>query len=288
MDRCIVTAASNKFFPSLINFLGSLHTNYPEHPKVYVYDLGLASSFIKELQELSWVNVLPVPHFVPHWRSCYTWKTYILNTPLAESNLYIDAGCQVLIPLNALFEEIESKGYMLISQGDEVSLSDIVPADYIELLDIKKELLSTEVVAAGIIGFKKNSVITPTLSALYASGIAGLCLGFSAKEQWKNKGVNKNSFVRNCPIFRHDTTMLSIFIRKLMPDVTLHPVEEFSGKAKNGGLQYLWNVRMNFDNLDFINSSTLHKSPPICAMLNRAYIKAFFLLKKINRIVKEL
>lgn len=292
MNRCIITAASNKFFPSLLNFLGSLHINYPGHPKVFVYDLGLAPSFKKELASIDFVTILEIPHFVPHWRSCYTWKTYILNTPLADANLYIDAGSQILIPLDELFEEIESRGYMLVSQGFEVRISDITPSDYVELFSIKEELLKKEVAAAGIVGFKKDSVLSPVTSALYASGVAGLCLGFSKKDQWKNKGVNRTSFVRNCPLFRHDTTMFSILVQKMLPEAILHPVEEFSGNTpsnmpSSNTKQYIWNVRLLFRKLQYTKAHILHKRITAAVYLNRLIIGIFYFLKEINRLLKD-
>ena len=160
-NTCIITSASTKFFPSLINLLGSIAKNYPNHPDVYVYDIGLFFTMRKELESISWVHVLDVPHFVPHWRACYTWKTYILNTPLAEHNLYIDAGCQVLRPLDDVFTKIESQGYLAVSQGLTVNIQDITPQEYLDMYHLSPEDAKAEVITAGIFGCKKDAVITP-------------------------------------------------------------------------------------------------------------------------------
>ena len=128
MDKAIITSASNKFFPSLINLLGSIKKNYPNHPKIFVYDLGLFWMFRKELEQIENVEVLNIPHFCKFWRSCYTWKTYILSHPLSDLNFYLDAGTQILRPLDEIFLEIEKDGYFAVSQ--EVPLSLICPLEY--------------------------------------------------------------------------------------------------------------------------------------------------------------
>jgi len=288
MDRCIITSASSKFFPVLLNFLGSISQNYPSHPHVYVYDLGLLKPFRTELESISWVTVLDMPAFVPHWRSCYTWKTYILNTPKETLNLYLDAGCQVLRSLDPLFEETSEKGYVFVSQGPNVLAREVTPTQYVRLLDIPEDALGKEIIAAGIIGFKKESTVTPLLCALYDSGVAGLCLGFSSSEQWKNKGQNRNSFIRDCDKFRHDTTLLTILMRKMLPEAAIHDVREFSDASQTDPAmpQYVWNFRMNFKSLPYLDPKLLHEEVPMLSVMNRKYVSAFIMLKRASNRIK--
>jgi len=283
--KAIITSASNKYFPSLINFIGSIKVHYQNHPTIYVYDLGLNFLFKKEITQIEGVKILEIPKFTNHWRSCYTWKTYILNTPIADLNFYIDSGCQILKPLDEIFEKINTQGYLFVSQGKEVLMKDITPLEYLGLLDIDNEILNNEVVAAGIFGFKNNSKIKEITSKLYDSGLSGLCLGFSKNEQWKNKGVNKNDFVRDCKMFRHDTTLLSLFIYKNQNQYIIEDIDNFSGDKDTKEGQILWNMRMNYSSLDYVYNR--YSENLIVHSINRVYIFIFMILKKINKCIKS-
>lgn len=288
MNACIITSASNKFFPSLINFLGSLHQNYPDHPPVYIYDLGLFFSYKKELEQIPWVKILRVPPFVPFWRSCYTWKAHILNAPLADLNLYIDAGCQVLQPMDEIFQKIDENGYFTVDQGKDIPAKDVIPASYLAPLNIKEEILEKNVITAGIFGFKKDSIIAPITERLYRMAKEGLCLGFSKEEQWKNKGVNKNAFVRNCPKFRHDTTLLTILIWNEMQSPVVESVENFSSILnKENENQYIWNLRLNYKKLEYTCVSHIHNKSNSLATINRLIIGMFFFLKSTSNKIKR-
>lgn len=281
LSRAIITSSSDKFFPSLLNFLGSIKTKYPEHPPIYIYDLGLSSLFKKELSRIEHVSIVTLPEFESFWRSCYTWKTYILNQPLADLNFYIDAGTEVLKPLDDIFNKIEKNGYALISQGPEVSMRDITPTDYVETFDLDPTLLNNEIIAAGIFGFSRHSALIQNITRkLYSVGQNGLCLGFSKNEQWKNKGKNKNLFVRHCDKFRHDTTMLSILVWKYITNPIIEPIEHFDGKKSGNPDQYLWSIRMNYSDLTYLYTFKLSLS-------TRIYLKLFLLAKKINSSVKS-
>lgn len=286
-NSCIITSASDKFFPSLLNLLGSIEANYPNHPDVYVYDLGLFYTFRKELESIPWVHVLEVPHFVEDWRACYTWKTYILNTPLAENNLYIDAGCQVLKPLDMLFDKIDRQSYLAVSQGTSVTIRDITPQSYLDMFGLSPDDAQKNVITAGIFGFKKNSGVEKVTEALYKAGVAGLCLGFSQDEIWKNKGVNKTHFIRDCKMFRHDTTLLTILLKKEMPDAILEPIEYFSYKKEDSDAQFIWNFRLNYKKLPFINHTVLHKKINLYILANRLYVHTFIIIKRFANNIKK-
>lgn len=288
-ENCIITSASNKFFPSLLNLLGSIEINYPNHPDVYVYDLGLFYTFKKELENIPWVHVLDIPHFVPHWRSCYTWKTYIFNTPLAKNNLYLDSGNQVLKPLDDVFNKINTNGYLFVSAGDEVKNRDLIPSCYINIFDIENNpKLEDGILTAGIFGFNKNNKkITNLINVLYNCGKTGLCLGFSKTEQWKNKGVNKNNFIRDAKYFRHDNTLLCMLFIKMMSDVDVENVSLFDSKLTGKNDQYIWNLRLNYKKLDYLNFNKKTKSSTLIISINKIYLYLFLFLKEINRIIKK-
>lgn len=286
--KAIITSASNKFFPNLLNFIGSIKANYPNHPPIYVYDLGLFASFKKEIASIPRVQILETPRFCNHWRSCYTWKTYILNTPLADLNLYLDAGCQVLKSLDILFEKINAQGYLAVSQGTEVKIKDITPADFIEHFGLNETQLAGEVIAAGIFGFKKDSHITNITQKLYVCGVLGLSLGFSKRELWKNKGVNKTTLIRDCNMFRHDTTLLTIILHKELQDLVIEPIFKFSGQFENSPEQFIYSVRLNYKKLEYTDIKLIHGNQRFgYTTLNRLFLNIFLILKSINRIMKS-
>lgn len=283
MEKAIITSVSNKFFPSLINLLGSIKSNYPNHPKIYVYDLGLFWSFRKELDQIENVEVVTMPHFCPFWRSCYTWKTYILHQPLARLNFYMDAGCQVLRPLDEVFEIIEKEDFFTVAQ--ESQIEEIVPKDFKSLYHFPDVFYQKNCVTAGLFGFKNVHKVNVMLAELYAAGTSGMCLGFSLGDQWRNKGVNKSDIIRDCRIFRHDTTMLNMVLLKHFGDFKPYPYKKYGGASSKSEAsdQLIWNMRLNYEKLEY--TKACNKS--IVSYGNRLYIHLFLFLKKINRIIKH-
>lgn len=276
-QKAIITAASNKFFPSLINLLGSLKVHFPNHPKIYVYDLGLFFTFRDELEGLENVEVLDIPHFKPFWRSCYTWKTYILSHPLAELNFYLDAGNQVFNPLDEIFDIIDRDAYFAVAQGSP--LEDIVPSEYKSLFPIGEEFYKQKCITAGVFGFKAGSPVSKTLDKLYDAGQAGLALGYSLAESWRNRGVDTTYCVRDCKMFRHDTTLLSLLMRQDFKDFKIQDTQKYANPNPLAMVpgQLICNFRLNYSKLTF--------GPAF--WFNRVMVKLMLLVKRILKSVKR-
>lgn len=286
-SKAIITSASNKFFPSLLNFIGSIKKNYPDHPPIYIYNLGLNFIFKKHLEKIDGVNLLEIPKFVEHWRSCYTWKTYILNNPVEDLNFYLDAGNQVLKPLDEIFNKIDINGYLIVSAGNEVRNEDIIPKEYVNIFDISDNYLNQGIVTAGIVGFKKGDLRTKSLTQnIFDCGVSGLCLGFSINERWKNKGINKNYFTRNAKYFRHDNTLYSALIPKFIPNAVVESMNDFNIVKTNYPNQLVWNLRLNFKKLEYVFRSRSGANIFI-KLICKLYIFIFLFLKEINRIIKK-
>lgn len=113
MKSAIITAASESYAKQLLALLGSLESNWPSHPPVVVYDLGLPISVVDSLESRS-VEVRKVAEFCPHWRQHFTWKIWCWNDIDAETFLWIDAGAVVLSPLEEVFPHIENTGYLVV------------------------------------------------------------------------------------------------------------------------------------------------------------------------------
>jgi len=286
-DKAIITSASNKFFPSLLNLLGSLRAVYPSHPRVTVYDFGLTPLFRRELKSLPFVSVEKIPPFTEFWRSCYTWKTYILSRPLARLNLYLDAGIQVLRPLDDLFDIIDRENFLAV--GQQTPLADITPAEYKLLFPVEEKFYAEQCVTAGIFGFKKDSAAEPVLRELYQAALAGLALGFSPAEQRRNRGVNRSQFVRGCKLFRHDTTLLSLLMRKHFKDFKIRDCAQYGGPYSNRDhhSQYLWNMRLNYKKLDYLDRQFLHQKFNWPALINRLIIKSMLAGKRALKLAKS-
>ncbi len=288
IDKAIITSCSNKFFPSVLNLIGSLKQIYPEHPIIYVYDLGLLSPLKMILKRIDRVKVLPMPHFVEFWRSCYTWKTYILANPLAELNFYIDAGSEVYDSLDEIFLQIEKVGYYAVEQ--KVPLNLIVPSDYRSLISLDPKYYQENCLTAGIVGFRRDSEVSPVLSKLHDMSIAGMCLGFSKVDANRNRGVDKSEFVRDCQIFRHDTTLWSMLFRSVFGDRLVAKVDK-TGEcvfSLSDGRRLIRNFRRNYVNLTYVRSDNWnsgHRS--LLWLLTDLCVQIYIYLKRMNLCVKR-
>jgi hypothetical protein len=113
MERLIITAASRGYGPYVLGLLGSLNLNWPNHPPVLVYDLGMSEETLSELEKHK-ISVKRVPEFCPHWRKYYTWKIWCLNDAQSRDLIWMDAGMVVLRPIDEIFSYIGTLGYFLI------------------------------------------------------------------------------------------------------------------------------------------------------------------------------
>ena len=111
--RLIITAASSAFGPSLLAMLGSMNLNWPGHPRVRVYDIGLDADTLRELDRNK-IEVVSVPDFCSHWRKHFTWKIWCWNDAPAEEILWVDSGVVFLKPVDEAFDAISSMGYFAV------------------------------------------------------------------------------------------------------------------------------------------------------------------------------
>lgn len=283
-SKAIITSCSSKFFPSIINLLTSIKVNYPNHPPIYVYDLGLFYTYRRELEQIEGVTVITMPHFCPHWRSCYTWKTYIFANPLAELNLYLDAGCQVLKPLDTDFKIIEEEKVLLVDQ--EQLFSDIVPESYKKIFSISDQHANKTVIHAGIIGFLNTPEVNAIFDKIYAAAIAGLALGFSPNDSWRNKGKDKNIFIRDCRLFRHDLTLVNIFFRQYWDNIKIQTLNIYHGNFLGSAEQRIWHIRLNWRRPPFMSSQKLHNKISLISYLNRLIVLSILFLRRVVHFFK--
>ncbi len=286
LDKAIITSASTKFFPSLINLIGSIKRNYPNHPKIFVYDIGLLDIFVEELRLIDNVEIVQMPKFCSHWRSCYTWKTYIFSHPRAKLNFYLDAGCQVLQSLDDIFLSIDKNGLFLVDQGQNFKM--ITPDTYKTIFWLDNSYDGLTTIHAGIIGFKNDLKLNEIFKKIYDSACAGLSLGFSLREKWRNKGTDKNIFTRDCEMFRHDLSLVNIILRKYYSDkIIINSANIYAGGPDFVPGQCIWQMRLNYSYLDNLNIKLLHKKSKALFLINRLVINFTILVKNINIFIKK-
>ena len=64
-EELIVTAASHAYSDLVLALVGSANANWPEHPRILAYDLGMSADAVALLCEAG-VEVRRVPPFCPH------------------------------------------------------------------------------------------------------------------------------------------------------------------------------------------------------------------------------
>jgi len=257
IPRAIATAASNNYFPWLLNLIASIQQNYPDHPPIYVYDLGMRTVFIDELKAIQGVVVREVPPFVPHWRACYTWKFWVWNDAPAENICYLDAGVEVLKPLAGIFAAIQSDGYFCHNESSwGYSLADIVPGDLLLRLGLNSSFCKgRSYFNSGVFGFRRGT----TYHACIRDGVElakeGWVLGWSKSEQHRNRGKDTCAIVRDCVLFRHDQTLINLLFYKKNPALELQEEALFAydKKAEMAEKQIIWHPRRNNKELRYMD-----------------------------------
>jgi hypothetical protein len=202
MRSCqIITAASDAFGPSLLALLGSLNLNWPGHPPVLVYDIGLDAGTLERLDRYG-IPVRKVPPFCVHWRQHYTWKLWCLNDAPAQNILWMDSAMMVLQPLDEILEAIDKLGYFFTTNyelldweaSDEACAGCGVPPNF---RNGKPTLPAT------LMGFKKTGLVLEIL-----------------REALDVALVEKNIAATEVT-HRHDQALLSLLVYKHLKHVVI-------------------------------------------------------------------
>jgi hypothetical protein len=235
----------------LINFVGSVQRQSDIFDEIVVYDLGMTPFQRRLLENARGVEVRTVPPFVPHWRGGFTWKTWIWTHLEADIIVWLDAGITVLRPLTDPLEQIRERGYFVVSSG--VTADKSTPTDYYSLYDLPRGFGDRISIAGGIIGFDRSSsfyasVIEPT----FHDAVLGRSLGFSEAEVAKlNWGLNEldELLVRDCEIFRHDQTLLTIHFYRSVADPVVNELDQYGGfkSPHDHPEQVIWSHRRRGD-----------------------------------------
>jgi len=248
MTLVLASAADARYGKWLINLVGSVQRRSDIFDRIAVYDLGLTSFQRRLLEGARGVDVYDVPAFVPHWRDAFTWKPWIWTNVDADAVVWLDAGLTALRPLSAFVTGIAERGYFVVSQN--VKNRDCIPSDYYSLYDIPYSVGDRDVIAAGIVGFRKDRdfysrVITPTFDDV----LLARNLGHSPREAIPLKDDRARRIIRDCPLFRHDQTLLNIHFYRTVSDPVIAELDQFAGfrSPHDHPEQVIWHHRRRGD-----------------------------------------
>lgn len=257
-DSALVTAADAKYAPFLFNALSSIHANFPDHPLVYVFDLGLSRAQRCELESVPWIRLRAIDKFIPDWKAGWSWKPYILTRVDERFVLYFDAANIVLYRSIALwFLAIKRHGFFGIANGQR--MQEITPSDYWVMFGLDPTVCAARATfGAGLFGFDSAGPAGAAIRKCLALTVAGWNLGRSASEQ--NPLYGKVA-LRDCVCFRADQTLFNLaMIEHMGPDILIRDEVRYCGRGgpHDHVNQYLWYSRRN-------KSSMLYFARPLHA-----------------------
>jgi len=280
-NKIIVTSASNRFFPWLLNFIWSVQKNYPNHEKLIIYSLWLNKIFLSELKNIENIEIREVPKVVQFWKNDFTWKLLIFEDLMLnyENSLifYIDYWATVLKSLNDIFEIIKKDWYFFVDQWKTNNLTKSIPKDYmnnfnINIIDIENKFS----VAAWFTWFNsKNEIIK---NIIFESS------NFAKKWYCLNKGIPWDNLKRNCDVFRNDQSVLSMLLFNKIENPIIHNMTIYWWSPSYIAWQYVHSHRRLLKNLPYINSIKFKNvllTQKIIIKTNRLLIKSYFKTEKI-------
>jgi len=226
------TGVDEKHYPLLVNLIGSIHKfNFYDTVEIRVYDLGLNSVQLKELQNFKKVKICQVEETNPNIitdiqtsptrfvKGLFSWKPVLIKDSLDHCPyvLYLDAGTEIRKPLNNLFKHIIQNKYLLFDCGHSIKW--MSTAFNIESQDLNS---------------KENSWILDDQTFGVDAGFMGVSRGiyddFVLPMYELSKNLKNFEDDGSCPdgwgCGRHDQTLFSTLARKLGLDITYHTRRE--------------------------------------------------------------
>lgn len=282
---CITTASCERFFIRAINLIYSIKKNFPDHPQIYIFDLGMSALQLRELRSIKGVKIEYVERFAPHWRTDYSWKLYIYNQiPTKPYLFHIDAGAVVLRNLYLIFLSLAKNDFFLIGQSQK--LLDIFPDDYLSKLNIqnKEGLNLRKVFTAGVIGINRSkSLVLKIVIEAYDLSIQGYCLGYSKQEMHRDSANLR--IIRDCNCFRHDQTIINLLVYKYFHDYLIHREIKYIGmqSSKSHKMQYIWNSRLDNKALKYIYIFDTNNF--VFFILNRVIFISSVIARRIRKVL---
>lgn len=129
------TSADTNFFSRLMRLINSINTRDPHVEAIMVFDLGFTRAERKQLQRQPHVHLWKLEDRHPYqfklmltsnWgrrvRGSFIWKPIAIKIALERLPyvMYLDAGLEVLKPMDDIFAHIVEHGYFLTDAGHNI------------------------------------------------------------------------------------------------------------------------------------------------------------------------
>jgi hypothetical protein len=199
LHRAILTASSTAYEPSLLALVGSLNLNWPSHPPVIAYDLGMTSTTCSRLRDAG-VIVRAVDAFCSHWRSHFAWRFWCMKEMRVRAYFWLDAGVCVLRPLDEVFAAIETLGYFCSTNHWPLSST-------------------TTAQQAALVGFDEAWV---RRSASIDAGLHGLLregAGLRLIERGYEIALDEANLRATKPLHRHEQSLMTMLLHRFFDPV---------------------------------------------------------------------
>ncbi len=194
-ESLILTAASQAYADAVIALIGSAKANWPDHPEIRVYDLGMDAVTAARIGQFRKVTLVRVPEFCPHWRQHYVWRTWCVNEAPCARYLWLDAGAAVLRPMGHCFETIAKTGYFCVTTW--WALRPQVNDHLRRYFSASNEWLESNCgISGGVHGLEKNDAGKHLLQEFY------------------DISLDEKQFQATEPTHRHDQAVLSLLFYK--------------------------------------------------------------------------
>jgi hypothetical protein len=202
-NNILVTATNSPYYESLLTLISGVHKfSVDIVDKIFVYNLGLDESEIKNLNRLKNVEVLEFPEnsseLHPKFMEpkSYVYKIYCMyqSSKLGKNVLWLDSGASPLKSIDVIYQKIEEDEIFLV--GDIHINRNYTHQDCRNCTLATEDELDGKQLWAGLVGYKSNGKYQHIFDESYKLSLIPGCLD----------GNQENH--------RHDQSILSILTHR--------------------------------------------------------------------------
>ena len=202
-NNILVTATNSPYYESLLTLISGVHKfSVDIVDKIFVYNLGLDESEIKNLNRLKNVEVLEFPEnsseLHPKFMEpkSYVYKIYCMyqSSKLGKNVLWLDSGASPLKSIDVIYQKIDEDEIFLV--GDIHTNRNYTHQDCRNCTSATENELDGKQLWAGLVGYKSNGKYQHIFDESYKLSLIPGCLD----------GNQENH--------RHDQSILSILTHR--------------------------------------------------------------------------
>ena len=202
-NNILVTATNSPYYESLLTLISGVHKfSVDIVDKIFVYNLGLDESEVKNLNRLKNVEVLEFPEnsseLHPKFMEpkSYVYKIYCMyqSSKLGKNVLWLDSGASPLKSIDVIYQKIDEDEIFLV--GDIHTNRNYTHQDCRNCTSATENELDGKQLWAGLVGYKSNGKYQHIFDESYKLSLIPGCLD----------GNQENH--------RHDQSILSILTHR--------------------------------------------------------------------------